>query len=163
MTNIDISFFNNYLADSSYHLKCQDSNLIICNTDDTTASKVAVIPCSPEEHLSKDGTVKSYIYAVCYRNGQYLPRILITGQLKKFDLLYQSWGLHKFPQLNRNEQKVVSEVFSTLALHLQPKKTYAFLGGWINDTSLLIKNILITPNQIEFVKNTTVKKEVNLS
>lgn len=154
---------NDFLADTSYHLKCQNSNLIICNSDETIASKVAVIPCSPEEHFSKDGTVKSYIYAVCYRKGQYLPKILIAGQLKNFDLLYQSWGLHQFPQLNCNEQKVVSDVFSTLALHLHPKKVYIFLGGWIDDQTLLIKNILVSLDKIECVKNATVKKEVDLS
>lgn len=158
-----IETLNKCLCNTTYHLEDRDSSIIICDSDNSLAAKAALLPRVPSEYVLADGTTRSEIDITCYYQGQWLLPVPHKGVLKNLDFLYEVWGNHKFPFLSKKEKLAICEVFSELALHQQPKKIYAFLGGWINDKALLIKNVLLTPNQIECVKNATVKKEVDLS
>ena len=162
MNNQTIDFLNSFLATTPYHLGYIDSNMVIFDSDESIISKAALIPIDPEEFIFQDGSITAHIYATSYRKNEYLPYVEIKGCLNSLDILYHSWGLHQFPKLSKKEISAVLSVFSELALVLNAKKIYNFIGGWINDDTLLIKNLLIKPSSIEHINNNTVKQEVIL-
>lgn len=162
MSSKNMEMLNDSLKTTSYQLSCVESNMVILDSDESIVSRTALIPINPEEWIYKDGTIRSYICATSYRNNEFLPYIRLSGCPKNLDFLYQAWGLHQFPILNKKESKVVLDVFSELAIHLASKKVYTFVGGWIDDETILLKNILIKLSDIEQVENSSIKKGVNL-
>lgn len=149
---------NDKLQDTSYHLELRDSTVVVCNSDNSIASRIALLPTNPKEYICLNGTIESHIMGTCFIHGKWLEPVEITGCMKKIDDLYKIWGMHRFPLIERKEEHVIKVVFSALALHIEADKIYNFQAGWISDDELLIKNVLVSGDKIEYVENSAVKK-----
>lgn len=163
--NIDniINDCNMKLISTPYHLELHASCLVICDSDASIVVNAALLPCNPIEEICQDYTPKPKIYAFSYRNGKYLTPIEVEGELKNTKFIYKNWGMNRFPLLNKKEKKIISVVFSAIALTLQAECVYSFSSGWLNASELLIKNLLISSSEVKKINNSTVKKELCLA
>lgn len=156
-----IDLLNGYLVNQSHYLCLDEGTVKAFHSDGTVASNAVLIPCYSEERMAPNET-EIYIYAKSFCDNAWLPPVCLTGVLKNLDFLYKTWGMHKFPVLSKKEKDIVITIFSVIARKIEHKKVYSFLVGWVDNKTLLIKNLLITKSSIEYVNNSKVKKELKL-
>lgn len=153
--------YNFHLNGLPYQLVYNEGTISIVGSDGQMVSKVALLPTEAIEYVHKDGIVQASLRATCFVNGLWLSPINVSGSLKKFDDFYKSWGLHKFPLLTTKEEWVSKKIFSHLALQLQAKKIYSFSAGWVDD-ALLINDLFISNEGVEFITNSVVQRKTSL-
>lgn len=156
-----IDMANEYLAEHSVQLALNNNTIKAIASDGKTIADAVLLPCNPTEHICHDGK-RAHIGVTSFCNSEWLPTVEIHGRLNKLDMLYDVWGMHKFPELSKDEEKNVKKIFSVLAQHLEGSKVYSLLAGWIDEKTLLIKNVIITKDSIEYITNSEVKKELKI-